>query len=395
MRIRRVIVCLAVVISVILFANSTVLFAAEEAMYTTGRSNVRAGKGTDYKILVTLDKGTQVKIVEDSGDGWLLIDYGGKTGYISASLLSKDGSKPKDKSSGHKENKIESSFEMDEEILEKLQSAIDDFDGKVGFYALSQDGLSELSYNADSQFFAASVMKVPMCMYICQSFESGEDDQMRAVHDISRKSKSRREDSGLRYHPKYYPEPLWCYYGENVLTHDLYRTRDLMVMALQTSDNLAKEILHKEYVKKADFNKWLKQIGCKKSGMYGDSDWMSSTPRDLVTIWQEYYNYSCESDYGKTLFDTSKKTTQTYLRVLKKDYAAKFGYTNDTTKVYLETGMILDDSPYYIALAFRFNEKEMNIATVKEIIKLIDSAICENISIEESNDEDIVISEDE
>lgn len=392
MRLKRVIVCLAVVISVLLFVDSTVLFAAEEVMYTTGRANVRAGKGTDYKILVTLDKSTSVKIIEDSNDGWLLVDYGGKQGYISESLVSKDGKKPKEKES---EQKIESSFDIDEEILKNLQAEIDAFDGKLGFYAESQDGLLSISYNPDMSIFAASTMKVPLCMYICKSFENGEKDDMRTVHDISKKPKSRREESGLRYHPKYYPEPLWCYYGENVLTHDLYRTRDLMVMALQTSDNLAKEILQKEYVKKDDFNKWLKDIGCKRSAIYGDSDWMSSSPHDLVTIWKEYYKYSAESDYGKTLFDTSKKTTQTYLRVLKKDYAAKFGYTNDDTKVYLETGMILGDSPYYIALTFKFGGDEMDPDTVKDFIKLIDSAIGENVVIEESDDEEVVISEDE
>ena len=392
MRLKRVIVCLAVVISVLLFADSTVLFAAEEVMYTTGRANVRAGKGTDYKILATLDKGSSVKIIEDSGDGWLLIDYGGKRGYVSESLISKDGKKPKEKES---DQKIESSFDIDEEILKNLQAEIDAFDGKLGFYAESQDGLLSLSYNPDMSIFAASTMKVPMCMFICKNFENGEKDDMRSVHDISKKPKSRKEESGLRYHPKYYPEPLWCYYGENVLTHDLYRTRDLMVMALQTSDNLAKEILQKEYVKKDDFNKWLKDIGCKRSAIYGDSEWMSSTPRDLVTIWKEYYKYSTESDYSKTLFDTSKKTTQTYLRVLKKDYAAKFGYTNDDTKVYLETGMILGDSPYYIALTFKFKGDEMNPDIVKDFIKLIDSAIGENVVIEESDDEEIVISEDD
>ncbi len=390
MKMKRVIICLAVVISVLLFADSTVLLAAENVMYTTGRSNVRQGKGTDYKILVTLDKGSAVKIIEDGGDGWLLIDYGGKTGYISADLLSKDGSKPKESSS---KNKIDSNFEIDEETLANLQAAIDSFDGKIGFYVLSQDGTAELSYNADTRFFAASVTKVPMCMYICKGFENGEVDEMRAVHDISKKPKSRREDSGLRYHPKYYPEPLWCFYGENVLTHDLYRTRDLMVMALQESDNLAKEILQKEYINQTDFNKWLKQIGCKKSSM--SNEWMSATPRDLVTIWQEYYSYSQESDYGKTLFDASTKTTQTYFRVLKKDYAAKFGYTNNDTKVYLETGMIFGDAPYYIALAFRFKGEDIDIAEVKEFISLIDAAVCENIAVDESDEDIIIISEDE
>ena len=390
MRMKRVIVCLAIAVSVILFANSTVLFAADEVMYTTGRSNVRKGKGTDYKILTTLDKGSEVKVIENSGDGWLLIDYGGKTGYISADLLSEDGSKPKDNSS---KNKIECSYEMDNETLENLQAAIDGFDGKIGFYALSQDGLTEISYNADTRFFAASVTKVPMCMYICQCFENGEADEMRAVHDISKKPKSSKEDMGLRNHPQYYPEPLWRFYGENVLTHDLYRTRDLMVMALQTSDNLAKEILQKEYIDQSDFNKWLKKIGCKKSSM--SNEWMSATPRDLVTIWQKYYDYSLESDYGKTLFEASTETTQTYFRVLKKDYAAKFGYTNNDTKVYLETGLIFGDTPYYIALAFRFNGEDIDIAEVKEFIKILDSAICENIVIDESDEDIVIINDDE
>ena len=57
--------------------------------------------------------------------------------------------------------------------------------------------------------------------------------------------------------------------------------------------------------------------------------------------------------------------------------------------------MILGDSPYYIALTFKFKGDEMNPDIVKDFIKLIDSAIGENVVIEESDDEEIVISEDD
>ena len=57
--------------------------------------------------------------------------------------------------------------------------------------------------------------------------------------------------------------------------------------------------------------------------------------------------------------------------------------------------MIFGDSPYYIALTFKFRGDEMDPDTVKAFIKLIDSAISENIVIEESDEEDVVISEDE
>ena len=53
---------------------------------TTSNLNVRAGRGTDYKILGTLPKGTVVEalyILSKDGTPWASIDYGKTVGYIS------------------------------------------------------------------------------------------------------------------------------------------------------------------------------------------------------------------------------------------------------------------------------------------------------------------------
>jgi N-acetylmuramoyl-L-alanine amidase len=57
---------------------------------TTANLNVRAGRGTDYKILGTLEKGTVVKalyILEKDGVPWASIDYGKDVGYISLNYV--------------------------------------------------------------------------------------------------------------------------------------------------------------------------------------------------------------------------------------------------------------------------------------------------------------------
>lgn len=53
---------------------------------TTANLNVREGRGTNYKILTTMPKGTQVSVTEISG-GWGKVSYNGKTGYSSMKYL--------------------------------------------------------------------------------------------------------------------------------------------------------------------------------------------------------------------------------------------------------------------------------------------------------------------
>ena len=54
---------------------------------TTANLNIRTGRGTNYKILTTMPKGTEVAVTEISG-GWGKVSYKGQTGYSSMNYLS-------------------------------------------------------------------------------------------------------------------------------------------------------------------------------------------------------------------------------------------------------------------------------------------------------------------
>ena len=64
-----------------------------------GPLNVRAGAGTGYNRLGTLDKGTKLTVLDRSVSGWYKITGGGLSGYVSSSYIDLDpvtGSGPAD-----------------------------------------------------------------------------------------------------------------------------------------------------------------------------------------------------------------------------------------------------------------------------------------------------------
>lgn len=61
--------------------------AAVTGTVNAGPLNVRAGAGSSYSILGTLQEGAVVTIVSDSGNGWYQITGGGLAGYVSASYV--------------------------------------------------------------------------------------------------------------------------------------------------------------------------------------------------------------------------------------------------------------------------------------------------------------------
>ena len=69
-------------------ATNTPATSGETNKYkTTANLNIRTGRGTNYKILTTMPKGTEVSVSEISG-GWGKVSYKGKTGYSAMKYLS-------------------------------------------------------------------------------------------------------------------------------------------------------------------------------------------------------------------------------------------------------------------------------------------------------------------
>lgn len=60
-----------------------------EKYKVTANLNVRAGSGTNYKILGTLKKETQITTTGKTSNGWYKLSYNGKVGYVSGKYLTK------------------------------------------------------------------------------------------------------------------------------------------------------------------------------------------------------------------------------------------------------------------------------------------------------------------
>ena len=61
---------------------------AESAVVVGNRVNLRAGPGTNYFVIATLDSGTTVEVIDRSYGAWYTVEYAGRTGFISSSYLS-------------------------------------------------------------------------------------------------------------------------------------------------------------------------------------------------------------------------------------------------------------------------------------------------------------------
>lgn len=266
-------------------------------------------------------------------------------------------------------------IEIDNDMINRLSVLINNYDGELGFSLESLDGTSYINYNDTMDLFAASTMKIPLCMYICQNLEK-ENKNLNDVFDISNRTRDHDEDGDIWLHPKYYPKSLWQYYGEKTESNDKYTTRDLMTLTLDISDNMAKDLLQERYVNNSEFNNYLKSIGCNDSKIPAGRNWMYTNTEDLLTIWKEYYKYSQESNYGAFLMNISENTRRTMFKdVLDSSYASKFGYTSSPNKVYLETGIIYAENPYYIVLTFKFNGKDMDYGKAEELLFLLNKVI--------------------
>lgn len=62
----------------------------DDTMYAKSPVNVRSGPDKTYKTLGTLKKGQEVKRIGICDNGWGVIEFGGKEGYVSGNYLVKD-----------------------------------------------------------------------------------------------------------------------------------------------------------------------------------------------------------------------------------------------------------------------------------------------------------------
>ena len=60
---------------------------AESAVVTGSEVNLRAGPGTNYRVVDCLTRGSTVTVTDRSGDTWYAVDYNGQSGFMAAGYL--------------------------------------------------------------------------------------------------------------------------------------------------------------------------------------------------------------------------------------------------------------------------------------------------------------------
>ncbi|GAA1858390.1 hypothetical protein GCM10009715_02380 [Paeniglutamicibacter psychrophenolicus] len=73
-------------------ASVTVAAALPASVRTTANLNLRTGPSTGYRILVTIPKGTTVKVLSRASNGWYKVSYAGRTGWVSNYYVTAVGS---------------------------------------------------------------------------------------------------------------------------------------------------------------------------------------------------------------------------------------------------------------------------------------------------------------
>jgi hypothetical protein len=56
----------------------------------TNALHIRAGAGTNYSIIITINKGDRLSLIKDLGNGWSQIEYGDFRGFVSTKYLTKE-----------------------------------------------------------------------------------------------------------------------------------------------------------------------------------------------------------------------------------------------------------------------------------------------------------------
>ena len=97
---RRALLVLAVVVTLVAGLGATIEPAAAAAYRTTANLNLRTGPGTSYAVIRTIPSGATVEVTGDAQSGFLPVTYSGSSGFASADFLTSGSSSGSGTTSG-------------------------------------------------------------------------------------------------------------------------------------------------------------------------------------------------------------------------------------------------------------------------------------------------------
>lgn len=240
----------------------------------------------------------------------------------------------------------------------KLNSMYLKSDEKVAYYYEDINSKSIISYNSDILFYAASSIKILVCVML---LEMAENKKISLDEKLLIEMKDLKKDSGII---KFQKEDTY------------YSIKELIRLTIVESDNTA-YIKLVNYVKKENLEKYGKSLGALHT-MEGKDLFGLINCDDMKVYWEKIRNFINNSKYGKEFYNWLKNPSFSIIlpkSIENKPFIKKYGSYD---VAYHEAGYVDEKNPYYlIILTQKLKTKDKNkfINDSAKIINLIHNLI--------------------
>lgn len=265
----------------------------------------------------------------------------------------------------HSENFVVSS-NLEKEINEVINSSTKVF----SFYVTSIDKKISFGYNPDQKYSCASSIKAPYSLFCYKQIEKG-------VSSL---------DEVKNYTNNFYSTGTGIMQNEQ---QKCYTIRDILYNTIHYSDNIGYGMLY-DYFGVEEYNLMVASLGCDYLKLTPYSKWGFASPREMVLVWQEIYNYK-DTEYGRIFFDDLLNAKYNFIKnsLPDKDIAHKSGYS---IRGYNDHGIVFDDvTPYIISVMLPYpDETDNHKQLLDKTVKLSDKVIEEyNIYLENNKTKEL------
>lgn len=217
---------------------------------------------------------------------------------------------------------------------------------KVAFYYENLNN-NVISFNENICFYAASTIKILVCLLICKLNDEGKinlDDKLLVTSDDI------FQGSGVIKNQKNDTE---------------YTISKLIELCLIESDNTAYIKLVK-YVGKDKLIEFGKNLGALHT-LEGKDSYGIINCLDMIIYWKELINYINNFENGKTIKKFLLNPSVKYIN--NDNYIRKYG---EYDIAYHETGYVDSSKPYYLMLLTQLNKANYKEEFINKVAKILD-----------------------
>ena len=223
---------------------------------------------------------------------------------------------------------------------------------KVAYYYENLVTGNTYSYNEFVTFYAASTMKILVCLYLLENSDYYDLDTILLVSDDDKKQ--------------------GCGILKDVTGEQEYTLLELIKPCLIYSDNTAYVKLM-EYVGKDIIKRYGEELGCKHVMEAKEFDMFGLTScSDLSIIWKRVKEYIDRDTYYSDLLRDLTRSTSVKLiddESINNDiYCRKYGSYGIA---YHEAGVVMNGEPYILIIMTQLNEKDYKNEFINDAAALI------------------------